>query len=447
MLTIFDKSYKIILYYLYEGRFDLTRDDFLVLMNKVLYHCNLMLKAEPGLSIEAGPATGANERSITFDRKSCHLSVNPADSNILLNRLADVIVERISQISENLSRQDGAFLLGNWPIPNDVEHIAQDFCSDMRNRIVNDFRLTYGLDFTLIDALSAHPYEGGSCKGGMLFVTDPNIELGKQLTIEVEAQNKIYLTDKNLRQIRKLMAGTGGRGAKVKDDNILVFQRSKDESKYEVKGYCKNSGSSLNGWYINIENVMDWQVGYNKTALFKFVRNVPQVIRDPVEDAFCELEEEFPHLKGNAYVRSQIEAASNQHHGTSLIYIDFDNVAAREWIENLFKYERALSIKMGDNRDLEKISAMDGAIIIDVHRDAPKGAAVVYAAAIMDGRAVNSGLLDRGARHNSIHTFVSNLAKITSAASGVVCALVFSEDGGITVFRGSRYKKALCGIH
>lgn len=417
---------------------------FLELMKDVLLRCNEMLEAEPGLSIHSVTTKSVDERRIAFGGKEYYLKLSPESHNFLLDRLADVVVERISQISEDLARPSGAFWLGNWPVSNDVTRIAQDFCSDMRNQLVNDFRLIYGLDFSLIDSLSAHPYEKESCYGRMLFVSDPSADLAEHLTVKISAEKGIYLSEKNLKQIRKLLVGAGSKAGGA--GNMLVFQRSMNEGSYEVKGYCQAENNSLSGWQICIQGVQEWSVGYNKTALFKFVRNIPQMIHDPVEDALHELVREFPQLDNNSCVKEQIKAADRQSHGTALIYVDFSNAAVAGWINNLLKYERALNVTMNDPGDLEKLSAMDGAVIVDVSKSADGGAAdVVCVAAIVDGKAVNRGLLDRGARHNSIYTFVSNLAKETSPSPGtpspgVVCALIFSEDGGITVFRGSKIK-------
>lgn len=241
------------------------------------------------------------------------------------------------------------------------------------------------------------------------------------------------MSSKNLKQIRKLLAGAG--------ENTLIFQRTKYG--YAVKGYGRPPCQLLLGWHIQIHGVLEWSVGYcgfQNTDLFKLVRDVPQVIFDPVASALSSLVEEFPHLKGNGMVEAQIRYANSQEHGTALIFVDFENEIAQKRITRLYDYERSLKADIKDISDLKAISAMDGGIVIDVNKRALNGSSVAFVSTIVDGLVNTTGLLDRGARHNSIHTFVANIAEETGGQSGVVCALVFSEDGGIVVFRGSQIK-------
>lgn len=409
------------------------RDDtFLKLMQNILSHCNDMLKANPGIMISSNATEDTVLHTVYFAGASYYLTLCPESKNILLYRLADVIADRLAHISEELSAPEGSFLLKNWPVPNDAERIAQDFCSDMRNRIVNDFRMTYGLDFTLIDDLSARSYEKGRCCGKLLFIPETSADIENHLTIKIQSKNEIHLSPKNLKQIRKLLAGAG--------ENTLVFQNT--EYGYAVRGFTRTPCPLLYGWQIHIRGVLEWHVGYSAglkhADLFKIVRDIPQVINDPIEIAFAELVKEFPHLEPCTVVKDQIRYANEQDHGTSLIYVDLENCHVIEWLERLFFCERSLLTKMTDIKDMKSISAMDGGIVVDVSKNAGNDASVVYVATIVDGVAITSGLLDRGARHNSIYTFVSNLASKTCGQVGVVCALVFSEDGGISVFRGSQ---------
>lgn len=409
----------------------MRNDKFLALMQDVLSYCNAMLKANPGLMISQSVTDGTVLHTVSFAGTTYYLILRSASKNILVYRLADVIADRVAQISEELSTPDGSFLLQNWPVANDAERIAQDYCADMRNQIVNDFRMTYGLDFSLIDDLSARSYEKGHCCGKLLFIPEMEVDINKQLSIRIQSKNEIYLSPKNLKQIRKLLAGAG--------DNTLVFQKT--EGGYAVRGYARTPCCLLWGWQIHICGVLEWYVGYctdkAHVDLFKFVRNIPQVLYDPVEVAYSELVGEFPHLANSAVVKDQIRYASEQSHGTSLIYVDLDNNYVNERLEQLFSCERSLLANMAYAKDLKSISGMDGGVIIDVSK-CDNNISVVYVAAIVDGIAITSGLLDRGARHNSIYTFVTNLADQTNNQIGVICALVFSEDGGITVFRGSQ---------
>lgn len=409
----------------------MRNDKFLAFMQEVLLNCNAMLNASPGLMISQSVTDATVLHTISFAGMTYYLTLCSESNNILLHRLADVIADRLAQISEELNTPEGSFLLQNWPVSNDVEHIAQDYCADMRNEIVNDFRMTYGLDFSLVDDLSARAYEKSHCCGKLLFIPEMELNIDEQLSIKIQSKNEIYLSPKNLKQIRKLLAGAG--------DNTLVFQKTKGG--YAIRGYAITPCCLLWGWQIHICGVLEWYVGYctDKTQvdLFKFVRNIPQVLCDPVEVAYSELVGEFPHLARNTVVKEQIRYANEQSHGTSLIYVDLDNNLVSERLEQLFSCERSLLAKMAHTKDLKSISGMDGAVIINVSK-CENAASVVYVAAIVDGIAITSGLLDRGARHNSIYTFVTNLADNTKHQIGVVCALVFSEDGGITVFRGSK---------
>lgn len=136
----------------------MNNEDFMKLIQDVLSRCNNMIKASPGLDISYD-ANDVILNTFSFAETQYYLTIHSESNNILLYRLADVVVERVNQIKDELSVPGSHYFLKNWPLPNDAERIAQDFCSDMRNRLVTDFRLTYGLDFALIDDLSSRPYE------------------------------------------------------------------------------------------------------------------------------------------------------------------------------------------------------------------------------------------------------------------------------------------------
>lgn len=398
---------------------------FLEFMQNILNKCNNLLGVEHGLIFKNDDNLNIVLYTYSIGSNEYSLGLCSDSSEWLLYRLADTVNEHINEIIGEQGELCEDFLLDGWPVSNDVERIAKDFCSDMWFLILDDFRKTYGLDLADIDSLSALPYEKSRCRGKLLFVPKAEIELDECLSTQIRAGEDITLN--RGKQIRKLLAGAG--------DNTLLLQRT--DAAYSVRGFCQPTIPDLHGFLIHILSAGDWEINYyfggETRGLFRFTSGFPQVVSDPVDRAFIALTEEFPLLKDNRNVKSQIYHANKQSHGTALVYLNFQNGIVNDFINRLFECKRALKVQISNNQDLATLSAMDGGILIDSNTTK-----VAYVATIVDGYSISDGLQDKGARHNSIFTFVSNLAALTEMNTNVVCALVFSEDGGITIFRGSQ---------
>lgn len=401
-------------------------DDFLKLMQEVLSLCNITLGATSGLIFNKTEYVKTALYSYSFHSNMYSLGLSSDCGSWTLYPLAaainDCLIKRIAE----LERPGGEFWLDDWPDPNSVDRIARSFCLNAGFLIRDDYRRSYGLDLDNIDSLSARPYEKEGCCGKLLFIPDLETDLSDYISVQIKSIEEITLD--NERQIRKLLAGAG--------NNTLLLQRT--DKGYVVKGFCQTIDSTIHGWLIRIQGVQDWLVSYYssdaETGLVHFKLGNPQVVSNPVDMAFNVLTEEFPNLKDyDTIVKEQINLANQQSHGTALVYLNLKKAEVKDWVERLYTCKRALKVRMTNTQDLATLSAMDGCILINAAT-----AEVAYVATIVDGLSISDGLQDKGARHNGIYTFVSNLADCTKMGTNVVCALVFSEDGGITSFRGSQ---------
>lgn len=419
---------------------------FFKYIDEALKHgCELLgVNTDSILIGDAPPKTGIYGREIWFDGKAYWIEL---DKNVkpstLLCAYVDFTAHRIRIIENYLKKPYGHPFLertGSFCAP---EEWAEDIYLDLQNQLFQTYESGLGLRLGLVDELSSMPYEGDQCSGGLVFVEDTHADLDPVLPVRIQTEGGVYFEWRMRKHIRKLLAGAG--------EHFLAFQREIDDhytdeddlyvgSRYTCKGYCTRDQAHQMGWTVLFRGTLEWEFSYKKYPLFRMSHYSPKVIQDPIEVVLKELKAEFAGLPLHK-ARPLLKSAQGQRHGTALIFGDFMDPVIDERVQRLYASKRAVQVELPGTGDavkaakeaIKNLSRMDGAIFVDVNSMTLK-----YVAAIVDGRvqAQVPGRLDRGARHNSIQTFLADLDPGCGKGAPRIAAVIFSEDGGALTICG-----------
>jgi len=386
--------------------------------------------------------TGKYNRNILFGTGKTPFNLymkSDVKANMLYFMLIDIMADNIEEMMENLSTSHGSFYLNQTRMFCQPDEWAEAIYRTLQNEIVKRFELGMELECYLIDLLSAQVYEKEKCGGGLIFVDEKEKDekdKNCKLTIPIETAVPVYFIRNNIRQIRKLLAGAG-------DGYYLLFKR--DENGYLCQGYCSKNLKEKSWWSVRFTGMGKWEFYHGDTPLFYIQDGEPKVFRNPVCTVLEELKEEFSwpresdiHKKAQALLDSAME----QHHGAAIIFLNMDDEEVSKRGKGLYELQKAVCIQTIEETQEKKavgaLSRMDGAILVDAYTMMP-----MYAAAIVDGQVVVAGDMARGARHNSIHTFISNIVNKRDKCKGLAAAVVFSEDGGVVTIRGQKVKEQI----
>lgn len=364
-------------------------------------------------------------RRLSFGDQHIYLGIQKsAGQSYLLNMFIDTVAERVAIDRSLIESSSTGLFVSSRARPCLAQEWGEDLYRDVQNRIIQSFGTGLSLDIALINRLSAQRYEGAKCEGGLVFDSGQTTDVDALLSMPIEAAEKIVFQAAMLRQIRKLLAGS--------KDYRLVFRWDPDCQEYICKGYCRKAVANQFEWEVRFSDLLDWKFYHFGHPMFRFLHNGPKIIRDPITAVVNELKEEFPAIDLNA-ARLLLERGSRQSHGTALIFLDFDDPHIKKWIDRLYLNERAIRLVSCESAPdaVQSLSGLDGALLIDAHTMEVK-----YFTAIVDGRVSTRGDLSRGARHNSIHTFVTDLVSTSPQQASKAVAVVFSEDGGAVTIKG-----------
>lgn len=375
-------------------------------------------------------------RYVKFGDKQFRIRLTQSEQHTtLLYTFVDVIVDKLKQIAQYLATPRGRFFHSRSLVFCEVEEwIKNIYFKNFQDEIIMRYRVGLGLELDLIDLLSMQPYEKERCEGGIAFVEDPKRDVAPFLSVQIQSEEEILFSAEKLKVIRKLLAGAG-------KDGYLLFQRSEENNnRYLCKGYCSERRARQLGWSARILNVRKWDFYYKEQPLFRFLNGDPKIIRNDIEDVVKQLKGEFSGGFDEKAAYLMLEAAAKQTHGTTLIFMDLEDSVSSGWVQRLYDFNRAVGIELSASSCpacvIEELSRMDGAILVDMNTMSMR-----YAATIVDGRAMVSGSLGRGARHNGVKTFISDLVKSDPAENTRIAAAIFSEDGGVTTVCGQEIRK------
>lgn len=352
----------------------------------------------------------------------------------LLQTAANVVADCLQEKNVDLSLKSDWFVRQDIAAPFEPGTMARELLLRVYQYILHHFHGIYNLQLDNFNSLSYFPYEGESA-GGTLCVA-PTLTQQDQASIEkllglaFEPPLPVF-TESNLRQIRKLLSGAG--------ENALFLAPIIDPDKphsrtFGCYGYLPKEKIGEAPYHVCISGPGTWDFYVECRRLFRYGSGQLKLWKDPLADAIRDLREELGVAEAKS--RPLLEALSKQKHGTSVIFFR-ESTNAEVQINRLAKHKRSFPIKdlaiteESIYTQLSGLTRMDGALIVEAGQWAVK-----YIATIVDGRAVINADLSRGARHNSVSTFIANLRQDDTDAHAV--AVIFSEDGGAQSIRASQ---------
>lgn len=362
----------------------------------------------------------------------------PHQDNLLLCRTVDVLVETYQNFGYSL--QEGYWFYDYAKKKdNSPERLAKTIYQELYNRLSEFYDSALGIDFDIMTALAEAAYEKDAAVGHLFFYTGMLSCRQLEQWCRPVFHERVALCAKNIRHIRKLLAGTGNDKDDKTGNSGLLFVRDTDGDQYYCYGYIRHEFykeilasvyiDGKGGWMLNVGDQASFCVKDNRAFL------PPSLLVGVREKLENELGEEY----GNLF--PVLKALSAQGHGTSVVFLDLDKEGsfAGERMRTLANRGRAVEVnpiplKLVENNQelqamLKNISRIDGAIVVDY----PRGE-IRYTNVIVDGNAVIAGRPDAGARHNALRAFVADLAKgWNQERCPVALACIFSEDGGVSV--------------
>lgn len=296
------------------------------------------------------------------------------------------------------------------------------------SEVISDYRLP---NSQMLVAISAMSYEKRAVATRMYFSDRDLISRNKSniyFGSTNERLNKVQITEKNLRAVRKLMEMSGrGYGLWVKKSDFLI------------EGIVKDSRYKTRMVYVTFNDYMAWSINKGKEVILGY-REGKYYIPDfePENDNVAQIKKlmklctmGISEQKINE-IKELIERVSKVcQHGTSLVFMEETSIL-EEIDKRLVPYKKAYRLQpfpMIDMEDdaLRGIAAIDGAIFVDL--DCKCHAAGV----IVDGKTVREGDSGRGARYNSLTNYIVWYKKQPKHHDDKCFVVIFSEDGMINV--------------
>lgn len=340
--------------------------------------------------------------------------------------ISRVVEKGLSILADKLVWLTATYLQDLWDGRYDNVDLDSDgdvdiVCSVILRQFVEWFADMTGIDLFSLNELSLRNYESQKCRGTLLFLEDGDpVPVSIYIAQDTKTEKNIYFCSDNLRLIRKLMAGGDG--------YALTFRRPfnlSHSAEYKLEGY---SESYSHGWIINITHPGVFTVSLNGKELFRMNHLCPQIIQNQWERQLQTIIEAFQ-VKKESQVYNDLSLLLKKidvnQRGAAVLFLNLrEGSKALEHINKLCSLQRGYSV----NGKPSVVQAfMDGAIVVNV-----LNAKITHVGVIVDGIASECGDVSRGARHNSLATFCSYFHDCYPTEP--VAAVVFSEDGGSTLY-------------
>lgn len=399
----------------------------------------------------------ACHRIVSDSAGNCAVVSTNCDQTVAWRFLAGRTLDEVAR-NIQLARGSGWFYNYSHSTWHTPKSLAESIYDRINARIFVDGEGFFGFRFQDVTDISEMTYEGETAYGSLLFLpngaTAPPI-CGIKLAHCFEHGVTLFQPSQ-LKYIRKLLAGAGNPGRHKQDRQGLVFIQEGNNETYRCIGYVPEKDvdqfpvrAHINGHGKWILTLAGQDVVQIKGRQVRFPRNPIEESREALktELQICSESEQSPN-DPPCFERYQqfIEMLGRQHHGTSAIFLDLRNSVVAEHMKNLEMHCRAqrvepwsvLDMKPDDDRAgaVGGISRIDGCFIVDYTTGT-----LEFINVIVDGQAVVDGSLASGARRNSIPGFLANLVKKCPDIKAV--AFLFSEDGDLTVIRGSELARQL----
>ncbi|MEW2427768.1 hypothetical protein AB0877_07130 [Micromonospora sp. NPDC047644] len=327
-------------------------------------------------------------------KKVPHLPSGDHDRS-LIHALAEEILERL----RNALRApiDGDLLLPLRALESDiVRAAAARFIRTTLHSVVGRHG---GQPDALFNALSVLPYEGRPAKATLLLAPEPDM-----VDVELQLHTPVGLRDK--RTIRKLMEASSPETALLLDDEARVY------------GIGRLTGESQQpGLLISFRGRASWELRYGDRALLS-IRDGEARLPAPALDLgrLRELAERlFPDADTGALTELALAAGQHSHGAMLVISQDAAGEAAR-----LSPQAIAVRPDPVPTALLARLTAMDGAILLDPHGRCHA------IGVILDGVAAGHGDPARGSRYN-------NPVRYLDSDPPATIVIVYSADGGVDI--------------
>lgn len=400
--------------------------------------------------IEQPSAGGKNlpedrcQRIVTLRGSPVSVSLRePEDSRDLVLRQG---LEEVGQILEEASgyldpdQKENKFFLTDMATWCTEDVLAERIASRTSKRIFEWGERVSSVHLPYISLLAEMFYESDKPAGTIAFLKSPVQPDTLQRIVRpiLETKEPIRFERRQLSSIRKRFAGVGEGGL------LFVWENNS----YVLRGYIHKKYLSRIPVSVEIKPRGNWFFRIKGREIFGAKGEHVYCTKDLLDSQIKLLAEELGVTEISA-LEPAIRAISEQKHGTSVVFLNLEQRAAKEKMEILASHGRAVRIKglqvtnliKEDERKevlslLRSLTRVDGSLVIDY----PKGV-VAYGEAILDGDADHvMGDGAAGARRNVVSCFVANMAH--RDADLKAAALMFSENGEIRLARTSDYRQA-----
>ena len=423
--------------------------DFSEFMNKTLFLLCKRMRAEEKTLEFCLDDSSLSTSSIHFDTQIWR-SNNHTDGKqmafLCCNGAIDpVLYHAMTVVNRYLSQNDALCLVSqndSWffnfvgHVYHTPETLADEIYWTLTSEVLAHYSLITGINLNLVTAILAERYETSEALGMLAFVdefVDEDVcNFKKNLYLEFKSSSKFTLEQNNLRLLRKLLEGAG--------ENILLLPRTAPNEPYHCIGYVDKKYEKHFSRMVLPERRGIWTFREANCNIFRIRMGNVLCLQDQLVACLPLLEEELGQ-KLQQGIKDVILAVSNQKHGSALIFVDmtWEKVASR--VNRLSQMHRAIEVDIPDFKKMESqmytwLAKVDGALLVNT-----ASKKVQFINTIVDGEAIVEGYFDSGARRNVIYSFIANL--VNDASDAKVAALIFSEDGGCTLIRGSEVKNLL----
>lgn len=289
-------------------------------------------------------------------------------------------------------------------------------------RIIIERKKLPPLDFLI--QISAQKYERRTVQTSLYFVDKiPDIDVDQNMIMLEDMKSaEMEILPENLRTIRKMMEMSG------KDCGLLVCRDERE--RFFIVGAVYKEISAMQATEVRFTEHLSWKVIEKGQILFECREGKYRIPILEGEEANDEWRTELRELKDKCseFTREKIGTIEDiishfkvQIHGTSIVFME-ENLLDEE-VKRLSSFKKAYLVKpfpvLGNEKRIWGISAIDGAIVADIHGKCH------LTGAIFDGVSVVKGDPGRGARFNSLKNYVN-----------WVCQ--YYNDGG------EKFKKSWC---
>lgn len=362
----------------------------------------------------------------------------------------DALEEEVGRV---LSERGADFLIhSDTPLFDGAssERAVGYLCKLAEQNLEEDLSHSHGILFDVIDCLSLMDYEQEKAKGDLVFLPNMPEDLERLCVWSVPKQDRVECSMKQLRTLRKFLAGTAS-DAPGGISVALLFVKEGEQPTFcgavRLEHGLPLLDSKLGYVQVRVSGPLRWELllfgklacrrdavglcfpdGLDHSGTEKEVKKrIQRALRAAFtqKDSANAVEENLNHLT------EIVQSVQKQHHGAAVVLADWGKRAkCRTTLQRLKEHKKAIPVTFAGSGDqlvaVTCAAKMDGAILVDI-----RNGQIVALATILDGESCVEGDTSRGSRYNSIAN-ATRLLRVSAERSEVV-SFVFSSDGGMDI--------------